>query len=180
MTTRTRGRVRGGAGGSADLAPATSGGPTTTTATATGSASSTTGASSGGGEGGRDAGAGGAPPSTVCERTAVVEIVDVVVDADPWRPGETATVTATVVSPVDHFEYPGVRVRSNHPYVTAAGSEANHLFGLLAGEPAAIGIAFTAADLVDAGTRVTFDVEVVTLVEECVGLDTETLVATLE
>lgn len=126
----------------------------------------------GGGGGAEEAGVGGAgggaPVSEVCALTRSIALSDVVLEDGPWAPGEAATVSATLTSPVDHFAYPGLRVTVETPGVTPPTQE-NVLFGLLAGEPTVLPLFLEAEPSVPPGTVVTLHLEVFSLNEPCEG-----------
>jgi hypothetical protein len=144
----------------------------------TGAGDMTVGPGGAGGVGGMGVGgAGGGELSRECQHLLPVTIDDVSLDDGPddvWTIGETAMVQVTLVSPVDSTWYPGVRI--SHTTSAATPDEgSNFLFGLLANEPATIGVAFEA---VQAGT-ITFAIDVEHINGSCPGADSTTFEATV-
>ena len=120
----------------------------------------------GGGGAGGEGGATPEPTACVLHEQIALSQPTLVAGADGWQPGETATFSLVMTSPVDNFEYPGIRVEASTRLVTP-NPATNTLFGVVANAPTPLEVQLLADASLAPGTEITLTATVVALDGSC-------------
>ncbi len=135
------------------------------------------GGEGGGGNQGGEGGVGGegGGTQTGCELHNQITLSAPLLEAgdNGWQPGEAATFSVMMATPIDNFDYPGIEVTASSPLITP-NPATNTLFGIFATEPATVQVGLTADASLTAGMVVTLTATVVSLDGPC-GPDAPTL-----
>ena len=120
----------------------------------------------GGGAAGGEGGATPEPAACVLHEQIALSQPALAAGADGWQPGETATFSLVMTSPVDNFEYPGFRVEASTSLVTP-NPATNTLFGISANLPTPLEVQLLADASLEPGTEITLTATVVALDGSC-------------
>jgi hypothetical protein len=134
-----------------------------------GAGATNVGGSGAGGEGGATP----EPAACVLHEQIALSKPTLSAGADGWQPGETATFSLVMTSPVDNFEYPGIRVEASTSLVTP-NPALNTLFGISANTATPLEVQLLADASLAPGTEIALTATVVALDGSC-GANAPTL-----